>query len=424
MKNVALASIFIASASAFPWVVNQPGVDSSLLGGAGKKVRRQQSGGFQAGGPATCPFNADHKGAAPYNAKYPYNGAKNGLPGKGVGGYQVPADGDTAHYFTPPGKNDIRGPCPGLNAAANHNFLSHDGITTFNELVDAQQNLYNVGYDLATLLATLGLVTADGDVLTQKLSIGCDATSRTSFNPLISPIEPGLDGHNKFEADSSLTRNDYFTHNGDNFSFNGTLFGKMVNSTGGYFGRDQLAKYRYERYQESLAENPNFFFSPLALLLYGAASFLYELMPSGTRNYQPDLETISSFFGAEQQKDGTWAFNNAERIPANWTNRVSPYTNEDVTTEILAQYLEHPVLFGGKTSDNSFDTINFGSIKNGKLEGGVSGTNTACLLYQLTTGNIPAFANGLITPTVEALSFAASKLGPQFKNLGCPIALT
>jgi hypothetical protein len=31
-------------------------------------------------------------------------------------------------------------------------------------------------------------------------------------------------------------------------------------------------------------------------LLFGAASFLYELMPSGTHGYASDLETISSFF--------------------------------------------------------------------------------------------------------------------------------
>ncbi|KAG9890324.1 hypothetical protein KCU94_g15163, partial [Aureobasidium melanogenum] len=120
MKNIAITSLFVASASAFPWVANQPGVDSSLLG---RKVRRQQAGGFQNGGAATCPFNSDHKGAAPYDSKYPYNGAQNGVPGKGVGGYQVPAPGDTAHQYVAPGPNDIRGPCPGLNAAANHNFL-------------------------------------------------------------------------------------------------------------------------------------------------------------------------------------------------------------------------------------------------------------------------------------------------------------
>lgn len=98
--------------------------------------------------------------------------------------------------------------------SCSHGFLARDGIVTFNELVDAQQNLYNVGYDLAVLLAVLGLTTTDGDIVTEKLSIGCDATTRTSFNPTLTGSEPGLAGHNKFEADSSLTRNDYFTHGG------------------------------------------------------------------------------------------------------------------------------------------------------------------------------------------------------------------
>ena len=185
-----------------------------------------------------------------------------------------------------PGPNDIRGPCPGLNAAANHNFLAHDGVTTFTELVDAQQNLYNVGYDLATLLATLGVV-ADGDILTGKLSIGCDATSRTATLGGVLGREPGLNGHNKFEGDTSLTRNDYFTHDGDNYSFNGTLFARMKEVadrvSGGNFDRNALAAYRSQRYDESVQENPNFFFGPLSLLLFGAASFLYELFPSNEK---------------------------------------------------------------------------------------------------------------------------------------------
>jgi hypothetical protein len=74
-------------------------------------------------------------------------------------------------------------------------FLSHDGITTFAELVDAQQNLYNVGYDLAVLLAVLGIA-FDGDVGTEKLSIGCDATSRTSGLLDLLGDELGLNGHN------------------------------------------------------------------------------------------------------------------------------------------------------------------------------------------------------------------------------------
>ena len=74
-------------------------------------------------------------------------------------------------------------------------FISHDGVTTFSELLDAQQNIYNVGYDLAVLLATLG-VGLDGDPVTEKMSIGCDATSRTSATGSLLGSEGGLDSHN------------------------------------------------------------------------------------------------------------------------------------------------------------------------------------------------------------------------------------
>ncbi|TKA25221.1 hypothetical protein B0A50_05919 [Salinomyces thailandicus] len=417
MKNAAISSLLVSGAAAFPFVAMQPGVDSSLF-------KRQQAG-VGPGSAATCPFNPNHKPAAPVTEEYPYNNAKDGKVGNRKGGYQVPAPGDTAHYFVPPNPDtDIRGPCPGLNAAANHNFLAHDGITTFSELVDAQQNVYNVDYDLANLLAVLGLTITDGDLVTEKLSIGCDATSRTSFSPALTGSEPGLDGHNKFEADTSLTRNDFFTGGGDNYNFNGTLFGYMADACDGNFNRENLGKYREQRYLQSRAENPNFYFGPFSLLLFGAASFLYELMPSGTRNYAPDLYTISSFFGAVQQDDGSWTFGEGEKIPDNWTNRVEPYSNSDVTREIVTMYLVAPVLFGGSTGPNTFNAIDFESIQDGTLNVGVNPADTSCLLYQLATERVPSYLNSVVTPTVEALSFVASKLDPMFENLGCPRPLT
>ena len=108
-----LASLLAThSVLAFPFVAETPGVDSSLF----RKANRVSHGKRQ----SSCPFNSVHPGAAPYNAKYPYTGAQNALPGTGKGGILVPAPGDTAHAFEAPGPNDIRGPCPGLNAAANH----------------------------------------------------------------------------------------------------------------------------------------------------------------------------------------------------------------------------------------------------------------------------------------------------------------
>ena len=52
-----------------------------------------------------------------------------------------------------------------------------------------------MGWDLAVFLAALG-VALDGDVGTEKLSIGCDATSRTSGLLDLLGDELGLNGHN------------------------------------------------------------------------------------------------------------------------------------------------------------------------------------------------------------------------------------
>ena len=41
------------------------------------------------------------------------------------------------HAFVPPGKNDLRGPCPGLNAMANHNYLPHNGVATISQFLQS-----------------------------------------------------------------------------------------------------------------------------------------------------------------------------------------------------------------------------------------------------------------------------------------------
>ncbi|GIZ42141.1 hypothetical protein CKM354_000542000 [Cercospora kikuchii] len=412
MAKVLLALAAAQGAFAYPWVANVPGVDSSMLPKRSARMQMPRDS-------PDCPFNVNHVPAAPITAQYPYLGAINGKPGTGKGGVLVPAPGDTAHeYRAPNPKTDIRGPCPGLNAAANHGFLARDGITTYNELVDAQQNLYNVGYDLANLLAIAG-VGLDGDLIgTTKLSIGCDANSRTVTPGNVLADELGLNGHNHFEADTSLTRNDYFLANGDNYRWNATLFTQMMSYCQGNCNLEHLALYRELRYNQSKADNGNFFFGPGSLLLYGAASFLYELMP--TAGGTADEATMMSFFGADKV-NGQYVWNGGERIPPNWRNRFDSYDNNKVGSQIIRMYALHPVPFGGNVGRNNFNGLNFSTyIQDGKFNPDTP-ADAMCLIYQALTGGFPSELGQVINIPVDISNAITAGLLPMAKNFGCPL---
>lgn len=51
--------------------------------------------------------------------------------------FRKPIEITGKHSFQAPRSNDHRGPCPGLNALANHGYISRDGITSFAEVVVA-----------------------------------------------------------------------------------------------------------------------------------------------------------------------------------------------------------------------------------------------------------------------------------------------
>lgn len=85
-----------------------------------------------------------------------------------------------------------------------------------------------------------------------------------------------------------------------------------------------------------------------------------------------------------------------------------------MTLQIVQMYLLHPVLFGGNTANGTFDAISWGPIQNGEIPSSISATDTSCLLYQLATQSVPSSLNGVLTPSVDALTLIATKLEPQF----------
>lgn len=50
-----------------------------------------------------------------------------------------------AHAFIGPGSSDLRGPCPALNALANHGYIARNGYTTLEESRDAIVKVYGLG---------------------------------------------------------------------------------------------------------------------------------------------------------------------------------------------------------------------------------------------------------------------------------------
>lgn len=116
-SSLSLIGLFASPVISWPWIANVPGADFSAIHAHPENIARQRR---QTGLDPTCPFNPDHVEAAPFDLRYPYTGSINGLPGTGIGGVPVPAPGDTAHEFQAPTAQDIRGPCPGMNTAANH----------------------------------------------------------------------------------------------------------------------------------------------------------------------------------------------------------------------------------------------------------------------------------------------------------------
>ncbi|KAE9390955.1 Cloroperoxidase [Gymnopus androsaceus JB14] len=87
----------------------------------------------------------------------------------------IPFDPDAQYVSTtgdvPPGPGNLRGPCPGLNALANHNYLPRNGIATIAQFIEATYKVYGMRKDLSTRLAVFGVVN-NGNLLTETFSIG------------------------------------------------------------------------------------------------------------------------------------------------------------------------------------------------------------------------------------------------------------
>lgn len=158
----------------------------------------------------------------------------------------------SGHEYVAPGPNDLRGPCPGLNAFANHGFIPHNGYATTQQFIDATEKVVGMGPLLAGFLSLLGsLIDGDGT----SWSIG--GTPPPGVGGPLAHFGKGISGsHNKYEGDASPTRPDLYEE-GNDYKTKANQFQAMVDaSPGGKVTINSLTAFRSQRFDEQIANNP------------------------------------------------------------------------------------------------------------------------------------------------------------------------
>jgi len=199
----------------------------------------------------------------------------------------------SSYPYVAPGPNDQRGPCPGLNAFANHGYLPHNGEASLTQLINVCTQVGGFDLELATVLSVYELLFT-GSILTQQVSLGGSLLL----------VGPGFDYHGGIESDASLTRGDaYF---GDNHSFNVTKWNEMAGisaSSPQPWGIEFFSGMRYLRYTQSLATNPLFYYTALQFIITSAGSYFANRV-FRLPGQDATLTTMSSFFINEALPDG------------------------------------------------------------------------------------------------------------------------
>lgn len=345
------------------------------------------------------------------------------------GPIRINVDGD--HKWMAPGPFDERGPCPGLNALANHGYIPRSGIVTIGQATAAIYLVLGMGLDLAVGLSVYGCVTCG---LLPSFSIG----GKSKNNSLGLGDCQGLKwSHNRVEGDVSPTRMDFYT--GDASNLHLPYFKQLLDITNDTqnIDYDDMTKFRKTRLLNSVNTNPNLFINVITFVL-AIITYLLPLRLFSNSLYPPcnqkgciDYETMKSFFAVTGNGPNLTYNPGQESIPDNWY-RV-PYGEEyglkELNQDVLVAVGNDPTLLrlGGNTGEvNSFVGVDFSDLTGGlyNAKNLLESNNLECFIYQAlqisALSSLRAFLGKVaesVTPVVEKLldlSFGG-KL-----TLGCP----
>ncbi|KAK2016858.1 oxidase [Colletotrichum eremochloae] len=351
----------------------------------------------------------------------------------------TPIDVSGEHRFIPPNfeKGDQRGPCPGLNALANHGYISRDGVTGIAEVTGAINRVFGMGIDISAILGVLGTVFV-GNPLSVNPGFSIGDVSRSSNNILdnlfgLLGTPRGLNGsHNIIEGDASLTRADLYM-TGDASTMVMDQFQALydMSSGEGDYTFDMFAERASVRFHESIATNPNFYYGPFTGMIARNAGYFFAYRMFANYSSENPVngvytkEILKSFF-AVQGEEGNFTYNRGwERIPENWYRMPVDYTLVQVNLDLVSLILKHPEL--GSIGGNMGEVNSFAGVDLGDLTGGVmnltkllEGNNLLCFVFEVLKTVSPNSLSTIFTIIEKPFSMVTDALGTAMLNLACP----
>ncbi|CZR68780.1 related to oxidase [Phialocephala subalpina] len=354
----------------------------------------------------------------------------------------TPIDVSGDHAFIAPNfeVGDQRGPCPGLNALANHGYIGRNGVTSLLEATTAINEVYGMGLDLAAALAVMGTVfVGDPLSLDPGFSIGGETAAVENIlgNALgLLGTPRGLFGsHNIIEGDSSNTRNDLYL-TGDAWTLQMDQFMAWYNMSTdpvGDYNMDLMAERANIRFQESVAGNPYFYYGPFTGMVARNAGFIFAGRLFANHSSENPVgvltkETVKSFF-AISGEEGNLTYNYGwETIPQNWYKTPVDYGLVQLNLDIVSWTLKYPQLgaIGGNTGTvNSFAGLDLGNLTGGIFEAGtlLENNNLLCFAFEVVKLLAPNSLSTLFSVLDVPLQMITDTLGSALLNFTCP-ALT
>ena len=210
------------------------------------------------------------------------------------------------------------------------------------------------------------------------------------------------------------------------------LYNLQPNAATANYDLDVLLQFRKSRYQQSVSQNPYFFYGPFPGILVSQAAFtfIYRFMGNKSAEHPEGVlnqEVLKSFF-AVTGEPGNFTYNPGyEKIPDNWYKRAIgdeytiPYFNADVLY-YASQFPEILSVGGNTGKTNSFTGVDISSLTGGVYNAQTltQGNNLQCFVYEFIQQASPDLLNGVWVNPTSALSKLSGILSGLTSSLACP----